>query len=389
MRPTQIRPPTLHPLQHQVRTSPARFKVLVCGRRWGKTRYGVAGEAIPRAVAGQRVWWVAPTWSQALIAWRLAKPMATQVPGVVVREAEHVLRFPGGGEVWFKSSDRPDNLRGEGLDFLILDEADFQDGDVWEQVLRPALADRRGGALFVSTPNVEGGWFHELFKRGQRGEPGWASWTFASETNPYVDPAEIAAARAQLPSIVARREFGAEFVSAGGARVNAAWLRRGEPPKGLALTMGVDLAISEKAGADYTAAVVMGRAADGRVWVVDAQRTRASFYQVLQFVQALAAKWRPASIAIESTQYQVAAVTELLRTTTLPVRGVKPDKDKLARFQPLEARYEQGLVWHADGLPADFERELLSFPVGAHDDFVDAAAYAYAALAAGPSVRLF
>lgn len=116
------------------------------------------------------------------------------------------------------------------------------------------------------------------------------------------------------------------------------------------------------------------------VYIRDAQRIRAPFHQVLQFVQQMAAKWKPSIIAIEAVQYQAAVVQELLRTTRLPVRGVKPDKDKLTRFLPLAARYEQGLVKHAPGLPGWFEDELLAFPVGEHDDAADAAAYAWQAL---------
>lgn len=310
--------------------------------------------------------------------------MASQMPGTQSKEVDRVIRFRSGGTIWFKSSDQRDNLRGEGIDFLVMDEADFQDVEVWENVLRPALADRKGSALFVSTPNVENGWFHNLYRRGERHELGWASWSFPSETNPFLDPSEIAEARAQLPDIIARREFGAEFVSVGGARISAAWLKRGDPPPIAHLAMGVDLALSTRDGADYTAAVVVGRDAAGSLWVLDAQRVRAPFHQVLGFVQTLAARWSPDVVAIETVQYQAAVVQELLRTTTLPVRGVRPDRDKLTRFQPLEARYEQGLVWHATGLPVDFERELLSFPVGGHDDQVDALAYAYAALTETP-----
>jgi predicted phage terminase large subunit-like protein len=380
---TTVRLPRLHPRQVEVARHPARFKVLVCGRRWGKTRLGVF-LSLEAGLRGKRVWWVAPTYAQASIAWRLARPLALQIPGAEAREADRVLRLPGGGEIWFKSSDQADNLRGEGLDLLVMDEADFQPAEVWEQVLRPALADRKGRALFVSTPNVEGGWFHQLFALGQAGGSDWASWTFPSESNPYVDPAEIAAARAALPSIVARREFGAEFVSAGGARVQRAWLRVGEPLEAEAVdtVMGVDLAISTKDTADWTAAAVLSRTADGTVYVRDVQRVRAPFHQVLAFIAARAERWKPRTVAIENVQYQAAVVQELLRTTDLPVLGVHPDRDKLTRFQPLEARYERGLVRHAQDLPPEFERELLGFPVADHDDQVDALSVAWTAFGA-------
>lgn len=367
--------------------SPARFRVLVCGRRWGKTRLGVV-EALAVALRGGRVWWVAPVYAQSLIAWRLLVPMARQVPGAAVRESEHCLRFPGGGEVWCKSADAPDNLRGEGLDLLIVDEADFVDEVVWQETLRPALSDRKGRALFISSPRTEGGWFHRLYQQGQRGEGGAASWSFPSVTNPFLDPEEVEAARRELPSIVFRREYEAAFVSSGGARVRREWIRVAEaPPRAsLDVALGVDLAISTKTTADWTAAVALGRARDGALYVLDAQRVRAPFHQVLQFVQSVAAKWSPRVIAVEAVAYQLAAVQELLRTTSLPVRPVRADRDKVSRFQPLEARYEQGLVRHHPGLAADFEKELLAFPVGEHDDQVDALSCAWAGLSiTGPS----
>lgn len=362
----------------------------MCGRRWGKTRLGVA-LGLEALFSGKRAWWVAPTYAQSSIAWRLAAPMAAQVPGVDVRIAERVLRI-GRGEFWFKSADAPDNLRGDGLDLLVMDEADFIEAAAWEQTLRPALADRRGRALFISTPNVEGGWFHQLFQRGAGGvDPQWRSWSFPSVTNPHLDPAEVEASRAVMPTIVFRREFGAEFVSAGGARIQRAWLRTAEPPPRaqLRVAMGVDLAISTKDGADYTAAAVLGRDAQGTTYVLDVQRVRAPFHQVLGFISAVAERCGPEVIAVESVQFQAAAVQELLRTTALPVVAARADRDKLTRFQPLEARYEQGLVRHAPDLPPEFERELLAFPVGEHDDQVDALSHAWAALAAEPPSETF
>ena len=84
-------------------------------------------------------------------------------------------------------------------------------------------------------------------------------------------------------------------------------------------------------------------------------------------------------IAIEQVAYQAVVVQELLRNTTLPIKGVTPDRDKLTRAQPIALRYEQGLVHHHD-LPSWFEDELLAFPQAEHDDAVDALVYAYQAV---------
>lgn len=373
--------PPLHKAQAAIYRDPARFRVLVCGRRWGKTRMAAVAVA-EVALRGGRAWWIAPTYATSMIGYRLVKKMLAQHPWAVPRDGDRAILVPQvGGEVWFKSADSGDSgLRGEGLDLVVFDEAAYIPEAIWTEAIRPSLSDREGRAIIISTPAGEGDWFHRAFQQGGKRD-GWASWQMPSWTNPHLKPEEIEAARADLPSIIFRQEYGAEFVTAAGTRVKREWLRQGRPTdddrRASRILMGVDLAISTKDGADYTAAVVVARHPDGRTWVLDAARTRASFHDVLAFIRAMAAKHQPQAINVEQVQYQAAVVSELLRTTDLPVKGLRPDKDKLTRFQPLEARLEQGLVLLDPGLPDDFTKELLAFPLGEHDDQVDALAYAY------------
>jgi hypothetical protein len=201
----------LHSLQAQVANHPSRFKVVVNGRRWGKTRLG-GYVAIRDALKGKRIWWVAPILATAKIAWRLIKTLVRKIPGALIRESDKVFYLPGGGEIWFKSADNPDSLRGEGIDGLVLDEADYIPEGTWSKILRPMLADRKGWAFFISTPREENGWFHELYKRGQADGTTWASWSYPSETNPYLDPAEIDQARGEMSELEFQQEFMALFV---------------------------------------------------------------------------------------------------------------------------------------------------------------------------------
>lgn len=139
--------------------------------------------------------------------------MIAKIPGAIVRESERVFLLPGGGELWIKSADRPDNLRGEGLNGLIVDEADFIDGEIWSKILRPALADRKGWALFISTPNRKGGWFHGLYRLGLSGKnPHWFAWHHPSWSNPFLDKQEIEDAKNDMSQAEFDQEFGAEFV---------------------------------------------------------------------------------------------------------------------------------------------------------------------------------
>lgn len=207
--------PALHPKQREVADDPARFKVLACGRRWGKTRLGAA-LCIATALRGGRAWWVAPTYKVAKVGWRLISRLAAQIPGAEIRRGELVVTF-GMGEVAVRSADNPDSLRGEGLDFVVVDECAFISESAWTEALRPALSDRQGGAMFISTPAGRN-WFWRLWQRGATGDDAeWRSWHFPTSTNPYIEPTEIDAARQGLPDATFRQEYLAEFLEGEGA----------------------------------------------------------------------------------------------------------------------------------------------------------------------------
>ena len=370
--------PDLHPLQRQVRDSTARYRVISAGRRWGKTRLA-AILCVQEALARGRVFWIAPTYKIAEVGWRELKGLSQQVNAVIREQDKRITFRQSFGWIQVRSADDPQSLRGEGLNFVVFDEAAYTKEEAWTEAIRPALADRQGRALFISSPNGRN-WFSRIWDYGQQGVPGWQSWQYPTASNPHIQPAEIEAAQREMFGLTFRQEFMAEFVDAAGSILRREWLQTSEPAGKPPVVLGVDLALSTSTEADWAAIVAMSRDGAGTIYIRDAQRIRAPFHQVLTFIQQMAAKWNPAIIAIEAVQYQAAVVQELLRTTRLPVRGVKPDKDKLTRFLPLAARYEQCLVKHAPGLPGWFEDELLSFPVGEHDDGADAAAYAWAAL---------
>lgn len=385
----RIKAARLHPGQRYVRANKRRFNALCCGRRWGKTHFGLDELVFEKggALDGLPVGWFAPTYKMLLEPWRDAKRILKPlIRKGGISEQEKRIELITGGALDFWSLSDPDNVRGRKYGRIAVDEAAMirKLKSTWQQVLRPLLTDYRGGAWLLTTPKGRND-FAELFdEAGSRNN--WARFQRPTSDNPFIDPAELEEAREDLPMLVYAQEYLAQFVDMAGNAVKREWLRYGDPferwhRSQLVIVIGVDLAISLKETADYTAFVTVALDPDGGVWVLDAYRERLSMRGMIKILTGIAEKWSPNAIAVENVQYQAAAVDELLRTTTLPVRGVFPEKDKLTRFQPLIARYEHGLVTHSTSLPAYFEYEILSFPPASaddHDDLVDAFGHAYA-----------
>lgn len=391
MATTIVVPPiALHPGQRRILESAARYRVISAGRRFGKTLLAIEWLTLMPggALDGKPVAFFAPTYKLLLDVWsdmeRTLRPAIKKANRTEMR-----MELITGGKVDFWTLEDRDAGRGRKYVRIVLDEAAHARylQDAWERAIAPTLTDYAGAAWFISTPNGLN-FFHDLYRRGQSPEsPEWASFHMPTSTNPHIPPGEIERARADLPSLVFAQEYLADFVTFGAGLVKPEQVIEGEPPPDLSVVLGVDLAISEKEGADFTAIVAMSRdRKTGLVYVREVERHRCGFHEVIDRIKAAAARWSPAIIAVEQTQYQAAVVQELARTTALPVRGVKPDRDKVTRFAPLLTRYEQYLVRHDPArVPAWFRDELLAFPEGRHDDGVDAASYAFASLASvGP-----
>ncbi len=162
--------PKPHQLQAKILENKARFRVVVCGRRFGKTLLGEHA-ILTRAIRDhQTCWWLAPTYDMADHVWRELKTAVQDVPGVQISQTDLRMDFPGGGSLAIHSTHTPDHLRGAGLDFVVLDEAAFMSPDIWPQIVRPMLVERQGCALFLSSPNGKN-WFHNLFLLGQKPAP--------------------------------------------------------------------------------------------------------------------------------------------------------------------------------------------------------------------------
>lgn len=355
-----------------------RFNVVACGRRFGKTTLG--GNLLAETVIShsRSAAWFAPTFRLLEEAYQDHRRIfAPIIKRAVSMPAPRIELITGCAIDYWTLDDPATVARGRKYQRVIVDEAAMARylETAWTEALRPTLTDYRGDAFFLSTPKGRN-YFSTLFDRAKT-EDDWMSWQMPTVSNPFIDPSEVESAKQSLPSIAFRQEYLAEFVDLAGARVKREWLQTGLPSEPLDVYLGVDLAISTRQDADFSAIVAVSRDSRGNLYVLDVARVRADFAAVLRFVEEMARKWNPKTIAIENVQYQAAVIQELLRRTKLPIRGIRPDKDKLTRFMPIEARYEYGQVFHSPSLPDFWEEELLSFPVGHHDDCVDALAYAW------------
>jgi hypothetical protein len=254
-----------HPGQWEVHNSSAPRRILASGVRWGKSRCAAA-EALAAAMApAERSvgWVVAPTYDLADRVFReiqVAALKGLRHRLVVMKEAERriLLRNMAGGvsEVRAKSADNPVSLLGEGLEWVIVDEASRLKPAIWQSHLSQRLIDKKGWALLISTPRGKG-YFHDLYLRGQGRDPDYKSWNYPSWTNPLLEPSVIEEERSRVPERVFRQEYAAEFLEgAGQVFRNVRECATGEwrePSPEETYVAGLDLAKVE----DFTVLVVM------------------------------------------------------------------------------------------------------------------------------------
>lgn len=202
----QVKLPARHPGQAQVVAESSRFNVLECGRRFGKTSLAkdLASES---ALDAKPVGWFAPSNKYLSEAWRNLKDILRDV--IADRdEREHRLELITGGVIECWSMVDPDAGRSRKYGRVIIDEAGKARTlrQSWEESIRPTLSDLKGDAWFLGTPKG-GGYFHNLFTRGQGARPKWKSWRFGTIDNPFIDPKEIEDARQDLPEEVFDQEY--------------------------------------------------------------------------------------------------------------------------------------------------------------------------------------
>src|ERR1700680_5199213 len=187
-----------------------RFRVLVAGRRFGKTYLALVELCQAASVGSQLAWYVAPTYKQAKrIAWKTLKQMTKGYWASKPNETDLRIELVWGGTICLRGADNYDSLRGDGLDFLVLDEYASIAREAWTEVPRPALADKQGGALFIGTPRGHNHFF--TLYEGAEDQPDWARFQFTTEQGGNVAREELESATRQLDERTFRQEFLATF----------------------------------------------------------------------------------------------------------------------------------------------------------------------------------
>lgn len=200
--------------QTKIFDDPARFRVVVAGRRFGKTFLSTA-EILSKALTAkdQNVWYVAPTYKSAKeIAWEM---LIQQIPRKYIaktNESSLTIYLLNGSTIALKGAEKPDNLRGRSLDFVVLDEFADMRKEAWYEVIRPSLSDRRGSAVFIGTPKGRNH-FYDLYGKGLDGDEGWSSHQYTTIEGGNVAPSEIESAKADLDERTFKQEYLAAFVN--------------------------------------------------------------------------------------------------------------------------------------------------------------------------------
>lgn len=366
----RIELPKLHTNQQKVLDSPARFRVVMCGRRWGKSELSQI-EAIRIALKGQTTAIITPTY-------KLAKTFFERLINILpfqANKSDLIISFPTGGSIEFFTGERLDNLRGRKFHFVVVDEASFipdlESG--WLNSIRPTLTDYRGRALFLSTPRGKN-YFYSLFLAPSQD---WQAFKFSTYDNPYIQATEIDDAKSQLPPAVFEQEymanpmenaanpFGSAFISACLHEISQ------NPPA----YYGIDLAKSH----DWT--VIIGMDRDGKV--CHFQRFQKDWKQTKETILTLD---KNCPILIDSTGVGD-AITEDLQRHFPHMEGFKyTAQSKQQLMEMLAQSIQQNLIHFPEGTIKD-ELEIFEYqytasgvrynaPSGFHDDCVNALALA-------------
>lgn len=381
----------LLPWQQKVWNDEARFKVVAAGRRTGKSRLAAYLLIINALQANKgHVFYVAPTQGQARdIMWQTLLEV-----GHPVISGSHInnlqVKLVNGATISLKGADRPETMRGVSLKYLVMDEYADMKPAVWEQILRPALADQKGGALFIGTP-MGRNHFYDLYQYGaSEQDDTYKSWHFTSYDNPLIDPNEIETAKRSMSSFAFRQEFMASFEAQGGELFKEEWIVFDEDEPEGDYFIAIDLAgfadeskASKSKKLDESAIAIVKTNSEGW-WVKEIIHGRWTVEDTAKKIFNAVKKYEPLAVGIErgiAKQAVMLPLGDMMRRTGTFFRieelthGNKKKTDRIV--WSLQGRFEHGQVKLNKGeWNTQFLDQLFQFPNHlVHDDLIDALSY--------------
>lgn len=379
--------------QKEVWKDTSRFKVVAAGRRCGKSRLA-AWMLIVNALQADRghVFYVAPTQGQARdIMWSLLIELAHPVI-----KTSHInnmqITLVNGATISLKGADRPDTMRGVSLKFLVLDEYADMKPSVFEEILRPALADQKGSCLFIGTPKGRNH-FYDLYVYADKGDDdSYGSWHFTPYNNETLDPEEIDLAKKSMSSFAFRQEFMASFEALGSEIFKEDWIiiDKEEPAIG-DYYIAIDLAgftdpssTSKKNKRLDNTAISVVKVNEEGWWIKEIIYGRWTLEETASTIFKAVEKYRPMAVGIErgiAKQAVMSPLTDMMKRYSRYFRIEElthGNQRKIDRVVwALQGRFENGLITLNKGeWNHRFLDELFQFPNHlVHDDLIDSLAY--------------
>ena len=383
----------LLPWQQDVWNDDTRFKIVAAGRRTGKSRLAIWLLIVRALSAGKgHVFYVAPTQGQARdIMWQTLLELGN--PVIVSSHINNLqIKLINGATISLKGADRPETMRGVSLKFLVMDEYADMKPEVFEQILRPALADQKGDAMFIGTP-MGRNHFYELYQYAELDDdPTYKAWHFTSYDNPLLDPDEINVAKKSMSSYAFRQEFMASFEARGSEMFKEDWVKFGESPTEGDYYIAIDLAGFEEVNKqrtkntklDETAIAVVKVNDNGHWHVENIVHGRWELSETARKIFEVVRDYRPVGIGIEkgiARQAVMSPLTDMMKRYGMFFRvdelthGNKKKTDRV--MWALQGRFENGFITLSKGeWNSRFLDQLFQFPDPlTHDDLVDALAY--------------
>lgn len=360
------------PHQQEILSAPQKHRLLVTGRRAGKTQTATQFLILQALQRKGVYWWVAPDLVQGRVAERMLWNCLHEV--AQYRAFSHQFTLPNGSLIELRTTVSKRNLRGEGLAGVVVDEAAFQPEEVYFECLLPALKDKNGWAFLASTPNGHN-WYYEYHLK-IKSLKDWLFYQCPSWLSPLMPVSKYEHERAEIGDARWRQEYGGVFTQSAQALFHQDWLKDIAAPiwpsKWDRGVIAVDMSLGH-IHSDYQALVYLGFR-DQLLWA-DCAAERMSIENVLDQIKWMYDLYKPEAIAFETNSWQELVAARFMErfNPCPPVFQINNKVKKEVRIGRLASLLrDRGLRIRDNPGGAMLLRQLADFPGGDFDDLPDA-----------------